>query len=131
MYLLVVKFSSLFVLADVGDTCTLSKTGLLFLPPWWHYLPGKIDDLGQCSPSVVIPNGLLPIGLALLDILLRLAGFVAVVSIMIAGVEYITSSGDPQKASAARSRIYNSLIGLIIAMIATAIVTFIGGQLAS
>jgi hypothetical protein len=112
-------FSKLvFLAASVGAKCDLPKPHFFFLPPWWEFMPGKLDPLMECSPT-----------LAILDMLLRLAGFVAVISIIIAGFQHQFTMGSPEKASAARHRLYNSLIGLAIALVATAAVTFIGNQL--
>jgi hypothetical protein len=129
-------FSKLvFLAASVGAKCDLPKPHFFFLPPWWEFMPGKLDPLMECSPTLSDPSGhfhfnyILLIGLAILDMLLRLAGFVAVISIIIAGFQHQFTMGSPEKASAARHRLYNSLIGLAIALVATAAVTFIGNQL--
>ena len=102
-----------------------------FLPPWYKYLAlsNKLDASCNLNNSFVFPADIWLIGLAVLDMLLRLAGFVAVVSIIISGVMYIFASGNPEKAASARKRIYNSLIGLAIALVATAFVSFIGNSL--
>lgn len=112
-----------------ADVC--QKNNFLFLPPWWEYLKidKKTDGLGQCSLIFNPPGDFLAIGLAILDILLRLAGFAAVVSIMIAGLMHLFTGGNPEKAAAARKRLLNSIIGLVIAFTATLVVTFIGNQL--
>ncbi|HVS78848.1 MAG TPA: hypothetical protein VHD84_00985 [Candidatus Saccharimonadales bacterium] len=123
--------------AAAGDTCTLNKPHFFFIPPWWEYLSGRIDTLGECSPTFSNAagnfqlNSIWLVGLAVLDMLLRIAGFAAVVSIIIAGFQHQFTMGNADKAAAARRRLYNSLIGLAIALIATAVVTFIGNQLAS
>lgn len=118
------KLSSFFFAAT---SCAHS---FFFLPSWWEYLDPQPDPKTNCTiPSFDFPHDTLAVGLAILDILLRVAGFVAVVAIIIAGVEHIFSGGDAQKAAAARSRLWNSIIGLALAMTATAIVTFIGNQL--
>ncbi|HSX17874.1 MAG TPA: hypothetical protein VLE51_00780 [Candidatus Saccharimonadales bacterium] len=98
-----------------------------FLPTWYKYL-----NLGpDCTPTVsgFNINDFWLIGLAVLDMLVRLAGFVAVISIIIAGIMYITATGEPEKAAAARKRLYNSLIGLAIALIATGLVAFLANTL--
>jgi hypothetical protein len=121
--------------AAVGDPCTLPKQSFLFLPSWWEFMPGKIDPTFQCTPTLSDASGafhfsyILLIGLAILDILLRIAGFVAVISIIISGFQHQFTMGSADKAAAARRRLYNSLIGLAIALVATALVTFIGNQL--
>lgn len=100
------------------------------LPHWWEYIStGERDAFGKCVPKVTFPDGMWAIGFAVIDILLFAAGIIAVVSIIIAGVKYITSMGNPENASAARKRITNSLIGLGIIIIASAVVSFIGKSL--
>src|SRR5665213_100264 len=125
---LVKLFSAPFA-AAAGTACTISNHAFFFLPPWWEYLKTTTDALGQCAPSFTFPNDIFSVGLALVDILLRVAGFAAVVSIIIAGVQHLLTDGNPEKAAAARRRLYNSVIGLLIAITATAMVTFIGNQL--
>ena len=109
-----------------GDPCQMSKTKFFIIPPWWEYLSGQRDPLLQCSPAFHFPTDIWAVGLAVLDMLIRLAGFVAVVSIIIAGLQYVTATGNAEKATAARRRIINSLIGLAIASVAAATVAFIG-----
>ena len=60
--------------------------------------------------------------------LLYLAGIVAVISIIIAGISYITSQGNAEKAASARRRIVNSLIGVAAVVIASVVVRFIGDR---
>ncbi len=122
---IVAKFSGYFFAAT---TCAHT---FFFFPSWWEYLTPQPDpnSIPPCSVTFSPPGDFLAVGLAILDMLLRLAGFAAVIAIIIAGVEHLFSGGDPQKAAAARSRLWNSIIGLAIAMTATAIVAFIGRQL--
>ena len=118
-----------------GQPCDPRKanpdSGLFFgIPHWWEYIKtGEGDVNGNCSPKVVMPDGLWAIGLAAVDILLTLAGIVAVISIIVAGISYMTTLGNAEKGVSARRRIVNSLIGLGIVIIASAVVSFIGSQL--
>ncbi|HZP55289.1 MAG TPA: pilin [Candidatus Saccharimonadales bacterium] len=105
-----------------------AKPSFFFLPTWYEYLNFTADPSGGCSVAINFPQDTLPIGLAILDILLRLAGFVAVIAIIISGIMYITATGSPEKAAAARKRLYNSLIGLAIAFVAAGVVAFIGNS---
>lgn len=108
-----------------------AKPFFFFLPPWYKYLKFSSDPAGGCAVQLNnFPNDILLIGLAVLDMLIRLAGFVAVISIIISGIMYITATGTPEKAASARRRLYNSLIGLAIALVATGFVAFIGNKLA-
>ena len=103
-------------------TCNHS---FFFLPSWWEYLP-KQPSPPNCNISFTFPQDIWAVGLAVLDMLLRIGGFVAVISIIVAGVQYITAMGEPEKGAAARKRLTNSLIGLVIVLIASGAVAFIG-----
>ena len=113
----------------VPPVCTTHQ--FFFFPPWWEYLQSRLttDSLNQCVVNFQFPGDVLPVGLAILDMLLRLAGFVAVVSIIAAGFQHLFTGGNPEKAASARRRLWNSLIGLGIVITATAAVTFIGQQI--
>lgn len=120
----------------VEDNCNPSATGESFfgLPPWWKYIQqGHTDATGVCVPTVDFSAnngiGLWAIGLAVLEILMRIAGFLAVVYIIIAGVNYITSAGNPEEANKARQRIINGFIGLAIVLVAVPAISFIGYRL--
>ena len=127
MILLLANLSSFF--AATGDACTLPKKLFFVLPTWWQYLKGE-EEFGQCAPSFSFPNDILAVGLAIVDMLLRVAGLIAIVSIIIAGVAYITAGGVVEKTASARKRIYNALIGLAVVAIASGVVAFIGNKLA-
>lgn len=104
------------------------------IPTWYKYLPGQTDvATGTCqvSPDINIFNmsSLLSIGVAVIEILLRVGALVAVGYIIYAGFMYITSNGDPERAKSAKDTILNALIGLVIVIAATAIVSFIGSSL--
>ncbi len=107
-------------------TCTPAKDLFGIVPVWYKYLKIQPDVLGQCAPVFSFPNDIFAIGLAIVDMLLRVAGFVAVISIIVAGIQYIISLGNQEKGTLARKRIQNALIGLAIVFVATAFVSFIG-----
>lgn len=115
--------------AVAGTPCNLSAHSFFFFPPWWEYIPAQINDLGACSPHYVFPSSIWLIALALIDMLMRLAGFLAILSIFIASIEYIIAIGNPEKITNARKRIINSLVGVAIAFSAVAVVTFAGKAL--
>jgi hypothetical protein len=114
--------------------CTAKDIGggsFLYLPHWWEYMKTfQVDTLNQCQPVFDFPTSLLPIGLAILDILLRIAGFAAVVAIILCGIKYILAQGNSEQAASARRALFNALIGLGIAFAAAALVTFAGKYLA-
>lgn len=63
------------------------------------------------------------------NIMLFLAGAIAVIVIIFGGVRYITSTGDPARVKQAKDTIVYGIIGLIVAILAYAIVRFVTTQL--
>ena len=116
--------------ASSSSSCNNS---FFFLPNWWEFLPNQPQPSSNLATNCVVmfkfPNDIWAVGLAILDMLLRIGGFAAVVSIIIAGVQYITAVGTPEKGASARRRLTNSLIGLAIILIASGVVAFIGNTL--
>jgi hypothetical protein len=99
------------------------------LPTWYKYLNGATDETGRCAVVFKFPDDIAPIALALVDILLRVGAFVAVMFVFYGGFQYLISQGEPDKVKGAQQTILNALIGLVIALLATAAVTLIGNQL--
>ncbi len=63
------------------------------------------------------------------SILLFIVGIVAVVMIVVGGFRYIISGGDASQVQAAKNTILYALVGIIIAILAYAIVNFVVGIL--
>lgn len=94
------------------------------LPPWYKYVCGK--DLGQPQNFI----GAAPlIMLAIIEILLRIAGTVAVAFVVFGAVKYVVSQGEPDKVSEAKGTIINALAGLVISAIAIGVVAFLGNRI--
>ena len=84
-------------------------------------IQGQDYNLGLPTPAT--DNGS-----ALQTILSLVIGIVAAISVLfvvIGGLRYVFSDGDPQDASRAKSTIIYALIGLIVAVLAEAIVAFV------
>ena len=64
----------------------------------------------------------------IVNVLLFVIGAVAVVMIIIGGIRYVTSDGDSSRITSAKNTILYSVIGLIIALLAFALVNFIINQ---
>lgn len=114
-------------LPSIFFAATTCKHSFFFLPTWWEYLPEPQPP--NCDITFNFPDDLLAVALAIIDMLMRVAGLVAIVSIIIAGVGYIIAAGQVEKTVSARKRIYNALIGLAIVAIASGLVAFIGNSL--
>lgn len=64
----------------------------------------------------------------IINILLLLIGAVSVVMIVIGGFKYVTSNGDQNNIVSAKNTILYAVIGLIVAIMASAIVNFVVAQ---
>jgi hypothetical protein len=69
------------------------------------------------------------IGLAAVDIALRIAAFIAVGYVIYGGVQFVAAQGETDRTKKARQTVINALIGLVIALMSTAIVAFIGKRI--
>lgn len=63
----------------------------------------------------------------IIQVVIYVVGLLAVVMIIIGGIMYSTSAGDPGKVKKAKDTIMYGIIGLVIAVLAFAIVNFILG----
>ena len=61
----------------------------------------------------------------ILNVIIGALGIVAVVVIILGGVTYMTSSGDANKVKKAKDTILYGVIGLIVVVLAAAIVNFV------
>lgn len=61
----------------------------------------------------------------IINVALGIIGFVAVVMIIMGGIQYTTSSGDAAKVTKAKNTILYGIVGLVIALLAFAIVNFV------
>jgi hypothetical protein len=107
-----------------GSECSHSFFGI---PPWYKYLiaADKLDD--KCRVvSLKIPDDLSLVFLGVVDILLRVAGLVAVGYVIYGGIQYVVSQGAPDRTKRAQGTIINALIGLTVAIISIVVVSFVG-----
>lgn len=119
--------------AAVPKGCTSEFLGF---PAWYQYLEiGKKGDDpcailgpkegGEFSFQKALPR----IALAITEILLRVAGMVAIGYVIFGGFKYMTSQGEPDGLKQAQGTVLNALIGLAIAVLAVTIVSFVGGAI--
>lgn len=75
--------------------------------------PGLMDTIGTIS-----------------DILIYILGAVAVIMIIIGGFRYVTSNGEQNTITGAKNTIMYAIIGIVVALLAYAIVKFVVNNLA-
>lgn len=119
--------------ANVYASSHCSGGSFLGLPTWYEYLPPLDSD---CSVQVYKDAGNVDIGatvgavlLAVTEILLWVAGVVALGFVVYGGIQYTMSQGSPDKLQASHQTILNGVIGLVIAVFAVAIVNLVAGVL--
>lgn len=127
---------------SIANQCSKEFLGL---KPWFAYLPNDaFESSSSCSitnfsflgeqdsqGNTTKPSSLLPVLLAIADDLLRIAGLVAVAFVITGGIQYVMSSGEPDKTKKARETIINALVGVVVAIIAASVVSYIGSKLSS
>ena len=117
----------------LAASCTPKGGGFLGFPTWYKYLGGVSSPNGAgnatvCLPKVGALSDIWLVVAALIEILLRLAGLAAIIYVVYGGFQYVTSQGEPDKASRARQTLLNALIGLVIAISAAILVTYVAGR---
>ena len=83
--------------------------------------PQEVKDAAGCSGNA---NQLPSFITNILNAIIFVAGLVAVVFVVIGGINYITSAGDSTKVKKAKETILYAVIGLVITALSFAIVNF-------
>lgn len=131
--------------AATAEACGKAAGGFLSFPTWYKYLEPSFEDLdgptgpdpGECTISLPEDNqgnqsvllAATPIGLAIFEILLRIASLIAIGFVIYGGIQYIISQGEPERIKNARTTIINALIGMVITIFSSAIVNLIGNNI--
>jgi len=102
----------------VADIACGGETFLGF-PHWYEYVCGGPFNFKEDIPLI---------GLAVVDIMLRIVGLAAIAFAVFGAIKYVVSQGEPDKVSEAKGTIINALVGMVIAALAVAIVSFIGSK---
>ncbi len=86
-------------------------------------LPACGDSNTQiCTANTNLLGGILK---NVINVMLYLAGAIAVIMVVVGGIRYITSDGDPGAASKAKNTIIYALVGIVVASMSYAIVNFV------
>ena len=92
-----------------------------------------ISQLYNPAPKIPLTSKITDLltqgGFNLVDFLFVIIGLIFFAMLVMAGWDYMLSSGDPKKVAAATTRLINSLIGLIITVIAFLLVRLVTNML--
>ena len=121
-------FSSLIPsIAYAADCNAASDSNLLSFPTWDRGLKHEIIN-GTCTlklDGMSPPDIIFTIALNIIDIALRVVGLLAVGFVIYGGFRYVTSRGLPDEAKKAQDIIFKAVVGLLMAILATVIVSFV------
>lgn len=93
------------------------------------FLPGLYD--GLCSNGNVDITSLSDVGVVIgnvVRILIAAAGALAVIFIIVGGIFYVISAGDPARLKRAKDILTQAITGLVVISLAYAAITFITKQ---
>ena len=97
---------------------------ILTLKPWYDVLTDDSCNI-QSPTSDTMSSFIWHIALNIVDDILQIAGYVAFGFVVFGGFLYMTSTGQPEKATRARKTITYGLIGVVVAMSAVLLVNVI------
>ena len=110
----------------------ISAFGLIFNPV--SALAIDDGDLKNINLPVITTNKkgtevLTGVAATVINLILLIAGILAVIYLIYSGILYITAGGDTGKAEKGRTGIVNAIIGLVIISAAYLLVRFVGGAI--
>lgn len=93
----------------------------------------NISDLPNPAPNIDLDQNISGLltggGFNLINFVFIIIGLIFLVNLIVSGWNYMLSTGDPKKVSAATTRLINSFVGLVIAFAAFLIVKLITGMI--
>jgi hypothetical protein len=112
---------------------TVRAGSFLGFPKWYKYLQSQpyndsVTGKQTCIPKVNGLNDIWKIVAAVIELLTRLASLIAIGFVVYGGITYILSQGNPDKTKQALKTVINSVVGLAIAIVSTALVSFVAGR---
>lgn len=85
----------------------------------------KARCANNADAKAELSSGLTGIIKTIIDILLFLIGAIAVIMLIVGGIKYVVSGGDQGATTSAKNTILYAVIGLVVAIMAYAIVNFV------
>lgn len=108
----------------IGFLSTITSAGAVLLLPSVAAAEVNLNDL---RINLITGGDLFGVIGKILNLVLLLAGILAFFYALWGGFQYLTSAGDPGKASAGQKTIVNAIIGIILIAVSYALVVFVTG----
>lgn len=120
--------AAVLMVLGLGSVATLSPAYADVLCP--NGKPSSTGDLTGCGDSLGTSvennnNELMQTLTVVINVIVGVVAFVAVVMIVIGGISFVTSQGDTARVAKARNTILYGVVGLVVALLAYAIVNFV------
>lgn len=64
----------------------------------------------------------------IMRLMIMISGVISVIMVVIGGIKYVTSNGDPKGAQSAKNTILYAIIGLVLTLLAATIVAFVASR---
>ncbi len=90
-----------------------------------------VQQGANCAQGVGQPSNLQTSITTITNTLLLIVGITAVIMLIIGGFQYIFSTGSQDRVASAKNTILFSIIGIVVALLAYAIVNFVVGRFGS
>ncbi len=117
---LVIAAALFLTIMPVGAACNMSDLTIQ---------SGASCARGTGQPSQLIGDG--GVFNRITSILLFIVGAVAVIMLIVGGIRYVISGGDQTQVTAAKNTILYAIIGIVVAILAYALVSFVTTSLLS
>jgi drug/metabolite transporter (DMT)-like permease len=87
---------------------------------------GGVDSGVACAPAspLAVPDAVTRVT----NLLLYIVGIAAVIMLVVGGLRYVLSGGDPKNTTAAKDTILYAVVGIVVALLGYAIVNFVLNQ---
>lgn len=115
-------------LAVVASVALLAAGGLSL--PVQAEAPGGLDDAMKKTQNDDMPTELFDDGgivTTVINTMLFIVGILAVIMIIYAGIRYTTAHGDKGQVESAKNTLMYSIVGLVVAIVAYAVVNWVVG----
>jgi hypothetical protein len=106
---------------NINDELCLQNPSATFCQENSNTKNGTIDD-----NTIYGPNGIIT---KVIKLLSMVVGIAAVIMIIVGGIKYALSSGDPNNVNSAKNTIIYAAVGLSVAVLAQAIIIFVLNKL--
>ncbi len=119
-------FATVFMVLGLTSVATISPAYADILCPNGNKVTG--NDYSKCdafSNSNIKDQDLMKTLNTIINVIVGVVGFVSVAMIVIGGISFATSQGDTSKTTKARNTILYGVVGLVVALLAFAIVNFV------